>query len=138
MTLPSLLVFASAGVIFALGAIHLWYTFVGPKLRPRDPELEAKMKTVSPVLTSQTTMWRAWVGFNASHSFSALLFGLIYGYLAIAQSQLLFSSIFLGLVGAFLLVGYIILGKLYWFSVPYRGILLASALYASGFIATQI
>ena len=96
------------------------------------------MKIVSPVITRQTTMWKAWVGFNASHSFGALLFGAVYGYLALAHGAFLFSSPFLLALGALLLAGYIALGKLYWFSVPYRGILLASALYAAGLVAGLI
>ena len=28
-------------------------------------------------------MWRAWVGFNATHGFGLILFGALYGYLAI-------------------------------------------------------
>lgn len=134
----SLLIAASAAVIFALGLVHLLYTFRGTKLHPRDAGLEAQMKAVSPVLTRQTTMWKAWVGFNASHSYGALLFGAIYGYLALAHGAFLFGSPFLLALGALQLAGYIALGKLYWFSVPYRGILLASALYAAGLIAALI
>ena len=73
----SALIAASAAVIFALGLIHLIYTFHGPRLHPRDPELELRMKSVSPVITRQTTMWKAWIGFNASHSYGALLFGAV-------------------------------------------------------------
>ena len=61
--LPSVLIAASAAVIFALGALHLWYTFHGNKLHPRDPELRARLEQVPLVLTRQTTMWKAWVGF---------------------------------------------------------------------------
>lgn len=136
--IPSLLVFASAAIIAGLGVVHLWFTFVGPELRPREVELENRMKAVSPVITRQTTMWKAWIGFNASHSFGALLFGAIYGYLALAKSALLFQSTFLAIVGGLLLAGYIILGKLYWFRVPFRGIVLASILYAGGFVASRI
>src|SRR5262249_49978574 len=84
--LSRLFILASAAIIATLGSIHLWLTFVGPKLRPRDPELESRLKAVSPVITSQTTMWKAWIGFNASHSFGMLLFGAIYGYLALARN----------------------------------------------------
>ena len=28
------------------------------------------------MITPQTTLWRAWIGFNASHSLAAILFGL--------------------------------------------------------------
>lgn len=132
--LASALIAASAAVIFGLGLIHLIYTFHGPKLHPRDPELEKQMKSVSPVITRQTTMWKAWVGFNASHSYGALLFGAVYGYLALAHGAVLFQSPFLLALGALMLAGYVVLGKLYWFSVPYRGILVASVLYAAGLI----
>src|SRR5438046_6957052 len=30
-------------------------------------------------------MWRAWVGFNASHSMGAMLFGLVFAFLALAH-----------------------------------------------------
>jgi len=136
--IPRLLILASAIIIFSFGTLHLWLTFVGDKLKPRDPELEARLKNVSPVITSQTTMWKGFVGFNASHSFGMLLFGALYGYLALVQSNLLFHSPFLALVGALFLAGYVVLGKLYWFSTPLRGIVLASICYVAGFIASRI
>lgn len=120
--------------MFALGALHLWYTFSGDKLHPRDPELRARLEQVPLVLTRQTTMWKAWVGFNASHSCGALLFGGIYGYLALAHSAFLFQSWFLLSLGLLALVAYAFLGKRYWFSVPFRGILLATALYVGALV----
>ena len=120
---------ASAAVIFVLGALHLWYTFRGNKLHPRDLELRVRLEQAPLVLTRQTTMWKAWVGFNASHSFGALLFGAVYGYLAVVHRDFLFQSRFLLSLGLLVLVAYAILGKRYWFSVPFRGILLATALY---------
>jgi len=133
-TISASLVTASAAIILLLGLIHLLYTFQGQKLHPRDAQLEEKMRQVSPVLTRETTMWKAWVGFNASHSFGAILFGLIYGYLAIAHDQFLFRAPFLLLVGLLLLIGYVFLGRRYWFSVPYHGILLACVLYVVALI----
>jgi hypothetical protein len=130
---PSL-VAASATIILLLGLVHLLYTFHGRKLHPRDAELEARLKEVSPVITRETTMWKAWVGFNASHSFGAILFGTVYGYLAVVHSSFLFQSPFLLLLGLLLLAGYAFLGKRYWFSVPFRGILLATVLYVAALI----
>ena len=124
-----MLIAASAAIIFALGGIHLWYTFRSDKLHPRDPDLRARLEQVPLVLTRQTTMWKAWVGFNASHSYGALLFGAVYGYLALVHSDFLFQSWFLLWLGLLALVGYAFLGKRYWFSVPFRGILLATAFY---------
>jgi len=128
-TLPSLLVAASALIIFALGLLHLSITFRGRSLHPRDTSLLPALQKVSPMLTRETTMWNAWIGFNASHSFGALLFGLIYGYLALAAPALLFSSLYLRAVGLLLLGGYAWLGKRYWFRIPFRGIVLALLCY---------
>jgi hypothetical protein len=127
--IASWLVAASAAVVLLLGVIHLLYTFHGSKLHPRDRDLYARLKEVSPVLTRETTMWKAWVGFNASHSYGAIFFGLVYGYLALAHSAILFQSPFLQCVGLMLLAGYAVLGKLYWFRIPFRAILFSGALY---------
>ena len=133
--LSSLLLAASAAIILCLGTAHLWLTFRGTALHPRDESMAVRMREVTPRLTRQTTMWRAWVGFNASHSFGAMLFGLTWGYLALAQPGVLFASVFLRGLGLVLLAGYAVLGWRYWFSIPFRGIALATALYVAALIA---
>lgn len=135
MNLAVLLIAGSAAIIALLGIAHLWITFHGHKLHPRDADLMARMHEVSPVLTRQTTMWKTWIGFNASHSYGALLFGAVYGYLALFHSAFLFQSPFLLGLGLVFLVGLVVLGKFYWFSVPFRGIALATALYVAALIA---
>ncbi len=94
------------------------------------------MREVSPVVTSETTMWDAWVGFNASHSFGAMLFGLVYGYLSLVHTEMLFGSWFLLVTGFALLGGFVFLGWKYWFSVPFRGILLSAALYVLSLVVS--
>jgi len=127
--LPCLFMAASALIIFTLGLLHLWITFRGNSLQPRDAVLLHSLKTISPKLTRETTMWNAWIGFNASHSFGAMLFGLVYGYLAVRLPTLLFASLFLRAVGLLLLGAYAWLGKRYWFRIPFRGIVLALLCY---------
>jgi len=83
-------------------------------------------------------MWKAWVGFNASHSFGAILFGLVYGYLALLHPAFLFGSAFLLVIGLVLLGGYLFLGVRYWFSVPARGILLSLILYVLALILGRV
>lgn len=137
-SVASALIALSAAILLVLGLLHLIYTFHGVKLHPRDAELQARMREVSPVITRETTMWKTWIGFNASHSFGAILFGTVYGYLALAQREFLLHSFFLLAVGALLLGGYVFLGKRYFFSVPYRGILIASVAYLGGLIAASL
>jgi hypothetical protein len=112
-----------------LGILHFVYTIRGPKLHPRDADLEARMMAVSPVISPQTTMWRAWVGFNLSHSLCLIFFGTLYSYLALRHSTFLVHSWFLLLLGFVLLLAYAILAKLYWFSVPFVGVVIAAFLY---------
>jgi len=131
----SVLMTASAVILFVLGTLHLVYTFTGPKLRPRDAALQARMREVSPVITAETDMWRCWIGFNASHSMAAMLFGLVYAYLAIAHGGLLFASPYLLSVGFLLVGGFFVLGKLYWFSVPFYGIAISLVCYVSSIAA---
>ena len=133
-----LLVTASATIILLLGLLHLLYTFFGPKLLPRDRELQLRMQEVSPVITRQTTMWKAWVGFNASHSCALVLFGVVYGYLAWAHNNYLFQSVFLLSVGLILLLNYVILAKKYFFSRPLLGAVLATFFYVFGLILSRV
>ena len=138
MSVSSALISASSAIVLLLGLVHLLYTFHGPKLHPRDTEFEAQMRKVTPVLTRQTTMWKAWVGFNASHSFGAILFGLVYGYLALLHSAFLLQSSFLLGLGLLLLAGYVFLGWRYWFSVPFRSIVVATICYVAALVLLYI
>ncbi len=125
----NILMAASAAIIGLLGFVHLLLTFWGPKLLPRDRSLEAAMGEVSPVITTQTTIWRMWMGFNASHGMGALLFGLVYGYLALTDPDFLFQSTFLLGVGFAMLAGFVALAKLYWFITPLVGAGVSLTLY---------
>ena len=76
-------------------------------------------------------MWRCWVGFNASHSMGLILFGLVFGFLALAHDQLLSRSPFLLVVGLAMLVGFVVLSKDYFFSVPLKGVSFSLACYVA-------
>ncbi len=121
----------SSGIIFTLGVVHIVYTFWGPKLTPRDPALQISINQISPVISKETTMWRAWMGFNATHSMGAILFGLVFGYLALAHGQLLFQSLFLLAVGLAMLGGLVVVSRVYFFSVPLTGICISLACYVA-------
>jgi hypothetical protein len=129
------LIALAAAIVFGLGLLHLVLTFRGPRLLPRDRELRAQMEHSTLVLTRETSVWKAWIGFNASHSLGAMLFGAVYGHLALVQPTALAGSTFLLAVGAVVLLAYAGLGRCYWFSVPFRGIVLSLLLYAAGVVA---
>lgn len=128
----ALLVAAAGAILLLLGSLHLLYTFVGPKLRPRDPALQERMQAVAPGISASSTMWNFWVGFNVSHSLGVMLFGLVYGYLALNFPALLFASHFLSLLGLLTLLAFAATAWRYWFRAPLTGVLIALVLYASG------
>lgn len=136
--LARVLISLSSFIMLLLGSIHLLYTFWGNKLAPRDPAVQEAMSATPMVLTPETTVWRAWVGFNASHSICAMFFAMIFGFLAISHPVLLFRSVYLQLLGAALLAGFVVLAKLYWFSVPLMGVTLALVCFLSGIAAARM
>jgi hypothetical protein len=132
--IPQILIATSAAIALVLGFLHLVYTFFTRKLNPRDEELERLMREVSPRLTRETTMWKGWIAFNASHSLGIILFGMIYGYLSLfAWALLVRSAFFLGLGIAFF-ASYLLLAKRYMFRSPLRSVALAGSLYFLGFV----
>ena len=131
------LMVVSASIVFTLGVVHLVYTFWGPNLTPRDPALQISMSQISPVIAKETTVWRVWLGINASHSMGLILFGLIFGFLALAHSQLLFRSPFLLVVGLVVLGGFVVLSKVYWFSAPFTGTSISLACYVASIVLSR-
>src|ERR1700733_693016 len=128
----------SASIVFTLGVVHLIFTFWGPNLTPRDPALQISMNQIAPVITKETTMWRCWVGFNSSHSMGLILFGLVFGYLALAHDQLLFESPFLLIVGLAMLGGLVVLCKIYFFRAPLTSISLSLACYVLSLALSRV
>jgi len=126
---PSLLIITSAGIIGLLGLVHFVLTFWGPKHLPRDRSLVDAMANTAPEITSQTTIWKMWMGFNASHSMGLMLFGLTYSYLAVAHSEFLFQSIFLQALGLAMLAGYVVLARLFYFIAPLVGVSISLILF---------
>ncbi len=138
MAAAAILIAASASITLVLGTLHLLFTFRGDRLFPSDASLMERMKQVSPRISRQTTIWRAGIGFNASHSFGAILFGLMYFYLAVMAAPFFFTSFFLMGLGFVYIAAMTWLAKRYWFEIPFRGIALAAVLYAAGLVANAI
>ena len=131
--IPRILISACAAITLYFGSVHLELTFFTDQLTPVDGQLETAMKHVAAHISSETTMWKTWVGFNVSHSMGLMLFGLIYGYLTVYQWEVLRRSYFLSGLGLLVLVGYVVLARLFWFKDPI-GVSTATLLYVAGFI----
>ncbi len=122
-------------IYLILASLHLLYTFFTNKFSVRDRTTEEMMKKTYPVLTNKTTMWKAWIGFNGSHSIGGIFLGGTNLFLACCHFEFLATSIFLLLFTCLTSFFYLFLGFKYWFIIPRTGILISSACYA---IATAL
>ncbi len=116
-----ILILAAASIFLILGVAHFALTFLTKQLHPRDSALLERMRLVPLVSSSETTMWKAWLGFNATHSVALILFGLVYVYLAGAHFAFLSASPFLLGLGFAVLITVLVLAKLYFSAVRLRG-----------------
>lgn len=130
MKLEVVLIVIGSLIFLVLGSIHLYYTFFSKNFSPRNSAVEMEMRNTSPLLTRQTSMWNAWVGFNGSHSLGAIFLGLVNCVLAIQYIQVLHDSILLQLINLFVVLFYFFLAKRYWFKIPLTGIFISSLCFA--------
>ena len=116
-------------VYFLLGSLHLAFTFFGRHFQAREQRVVEAMQSVAPRITAQTTMWRAWIGFNASHSLGAIVLGLFVIVMALDYPTILLGSgRLLALVNGASFF-YLFLAWRYWFRTPLIGIGLATGCF---------
>jgi hypothetical protein len=126
------------GALFGvLGGLHAIYTFLDirdpGRLVPVDPSVAQAMANSALRLSGGgTDMWRAWVGFNFSHSLGVLLVGAI-GIWAGCRIKTLPVPI---IAPALTLIGcvYEVLALLYWFWIPALGVAVATGCFAAAWL----
>jgi hypothetical protein len=124
--LEQILLIVGAAIFGLLGTAHLGYTFFTDKFHTRDSAVGEAMKNTSPVLTGRTTVWRAWIGFNASHSLGAMTFAVFYLMLATQHMAVIRSAPGFAWLATINGLAYLALAKAYWFRTPFIGILIAT------------
>lgn len=134
MVIAQVLLVIGSSIFLVLGNLHLYYTFFSSKFQPRNPAVENEMSSTSPNITKQTTMWRAWIGFNASHSLGAIFFGAVNLVLSLSLFHVFQQSVFLPVIILSTLLFYLFLARNYWFRIPFIGILLANLCFITAFI----
>ena len=128
--LSSVLMIAGAGIFGLLGTVHLLYTFFTNKFDAYDDSVTEAMKSTSPVLTRETTIWKAWIGFNASHSLGAMLVAAIYIPLALQHMEVIAGSLWFSLLPMVIGFSYLALAWRYWFKIPFVGVLISTICFS--------
>ncbi len=130
MRITSLGLDIGGDLFLVMGLLHALYTLLDlrrhRRLVPDDPAVAAAMaRSTLRLSRGGTTMWRAWVGFNFSHSLGAVLFGALCVVLGSLVGTVPVPGWVLGLPPAIGLI-YLTLAVLYWFRIPVVGIALAT------------
>lgn len=128
------LMILGAAIYGLLGSAHLLLTFFSNKFEAHDPAVTQGMRDSTLVLTRDTTVWRARIGFNASHSLGALLVPGFLIPLAIQDFQVIEQSLWFTVLPSFISLGYLILAWRYWFIIPLVGTAVATATFITAAI----
>ncbi|HTE10706.1 MAG TPA: hypothetical protein VK645_07040, partial [Chitinophagaceae bacterium] len=104
----------------------------------RNEKVIEEMKTSFLILTKETTFWKAWIGFNASHSSGVIFIGIINFYLAAQYFAVLQSAHFFFIFNILTMGFYTWLARKYWFKIPLAGILIALVCFIVSYILTML
>ena len=124
--MEQILLIIGAAIFGVLGTAHLFYTFFTNKFDAHDSSVIDAMKSTSPNITKETSMWNAWIGFNASHSLGAMLVAAIYIPLTVSHFIVIQQSVWFSILPVIIGFSYLILAKKYWFKIPFVGIFVAT------------
>ena len=132
----AILLILGGSVFVALGGMHAIYTLLDlrdpRRLVPVDPSVARAMANSALRLSGgRTDMWRAWIGFNFSHSLGVLLFGAL-----AVWAGCRFKTLPAGVMPALTLIGcvYLALALRYWFRAPAIGIAIGTSCFAAAWV----
>src|SRR5215475_1002517 len=123
-----------------LGGLHAIYTLLDLR-NPRrlvavDPSVaQAMANSALRMSRGGTDMWRAWIGFNFTHSLGVLLFGALAIWAAFRVNALP-----VGIIPALTLIGcaYLVICLLYFFRTPVIGVAIVTGCFAAAWVLSLI
>src|SRR5260370_26054394 len=130
------------GAVFgALGGLHAIYTLLDlrkpRRLVPVDPAVAQAMANSALRLSrGGTDMWRAWIGFNFSHSLGVLLTAALAVWAGLQINTLPVGLIMPVL--SFVVCVYLVLALRYWFRGPVIGVAIATGCFTAAWILSLI
>lgn len=127
------LLIAGSAVFLLLGGLHGLYTLqdLGTPRHfvPRDPALLGAMQHSGIALHRSINLWRAWLGFNLTHSLGILLFGGAFLYLGLFRAPLYAQSAALQACSVLVAAAYCVISVKFFFATPAAGSALALACF---------
>jgi len=136
--IEQLLILIAAFILGGLGVIHLIYTLWANKFNPSHQSVMDSMKQSALVITNETTMWKAWIGFNISHSLGLIVIAVLYFVLASFHIDLLLTHIWLLIVAIITSFIYLLLAEKYWFKIPKALFLISFILFTMALLSALL
>ena len=133
-------VIAGASIFLSLGILHGVLTLQDLSdphtFTPPDILLRQAMQESSIAIHPQTNLWKAWLGFNLSHSLGIAMFGGTFLVIGLFYFPLFAQSLWLQSGALLIAATYLILSLKFWFSRPAigSGIALTCFVIASGLL----
>ncbi|MBA3784512.1 MAG: hypothetical protein H0X15_03080 [Acidobacteria bacterium] len=115
-----LLLIVGSSIFVLLGVVHGVLTLqdIGnPRnFTPRDAGLRTAMQQSTIALHPKINLWRAWLGFNFSHSLGLFMFGGAFLYVGIFHSLLFSQTPLLQGCSISVPAAYVVISLKFWFS----------------------
>ena len=120
-----LLLITGASIFLLLGVAHGVLTIRDlsnpSSFTPRDPDLRAEMQKSTIAFHPRVNLWKAWLGFNLTHSLGIIIFGGAFLYVGIFHSLLFSQSPFLQVCSILVSAAYLVISLNFFFSTPAIG-----------------
>lgn len=139
------LVVTGAGLLVLLGVAHALLTLTSKRtsggMTPTDPRVQEAMGFVGGLGLApdlETTLWRAWVGFNLSHALGMVVAGLLIGLPPLLGSGVPLENPWWLIAALVLPVTYSIVSARYWFQQPTVALSFATLLIVAGLLGSWL
>lgn len=120
--MAQILVIIASLIFVLLGGFHGFLTLkdlINPTaFTPTDPALREAMQQSRIALHPGVNLWKAWIGFNVTHSLSLIFFGAPFLYFGIVKPNIFMSSVILQAIAVLVSAIYVILCIKFFFLTP--------------------
>jgi hypothetical protein len=129
-----------ASIFLILGVLHGVLTLQdisNPRtFTPPDQTLRQAMQESSIAIDPQTNLWKAWLGFNLSHSLGLIMFGGTFLAVGLFDFGMFSKMLWLQSCAILIAAAYLMMSLKFWFSKPAigAGLALVCFVIASGML----
>ena len=120
-----LLIILGASIFLLLGSLHGTYTLRDlshPRaFTPNDPALREAMQSSGIRFHPSINLWKAWLGFNLTHSLGIVIFGAAFLYVGLFAPQAFAASGLMQVAAVVVAALYFLISLSFFFATPTIG-----------------